>query len=154
MGNTISFIKSGFSTCWEFVQGFAEGVVDYHFECKSYPLVENIVDMGIILPCQFLLYSPLFITGLSVGALRNYPVMTLSHCFVIFKLGVPFFSKKYILIMGCLQLGYYILKEMYEMDEHDRQAIHNQMVDDIRRRQLRWEPAGVVSPNVGGWVLR
>ena len=56
--------------------------------------------------------------------------------------------------MGCLQLGYYILKEMYEMDEHDRQTIHNQMVDDIRRRQLRWEPAGVVGPNVGGWVLR
>tara|TARA_Y100000992_G_scaffold209530_1_gene143708 strand:- start:271 stop:723 length:453 start_codon:yes stop_codon:yes gene_type:complete len=150
MGNTISSIKSGFSRYFEFV----DNCLKYQFKCESYPLVEKIVDVGIILPCQIIVLSPILASRLPIHALYHYPVISLSHCFVIFKLGVPFLSKKYILTMGCLQLGYYILKEMYEMDEHDRQAIHNQMVDDIRRRQLRWEPAGVVTPNVGGYVLR
>ena len=149
MGNAISSIKSGFSTCWEFVQGFTEGFLDYRFECKSYPLVGNIVDFVIILPCQFLLLSPL----LSVEALRKYPVLTLSHCYVNFTLGVPLFSKNYILIMGAFQIGYYILQDLKNMKESDWQAIHNQIENDIRRSQLRWEPAGV-GRNVGGYVLR
>ena len=149
MGNAISSIKSGFSTCWEFVQGFTEGFLDYRFECQSYPLVENIVDSVIILPCQILLLSPL----LSIEVLRNYPVLTLSHCYVIFTLGVPLFSKKYILIMGAFQIGYYILQELKNMKESDWQAIYKQIENDIRRSHLRWEPAGV-GRNVGGYVLR
>jgi len=156
MGNAISSIKSGFSIFRESVQGLAEGfwvVVDYRFECQSYPLVEKIVDTIIILPCQILLLSPLLITVLSIEALRNYPVLTLSHCYVIFTLGVPLFSKNYILVMGAFQVGYYILLELKNMKKEDWQAIHNEIENDIRRSQLRWEPAGV-GRNVGGYVLR
>ena len=155
MGNAISSIKSGFSIFRECVQGLAEGFrfMDYRFECQSYPLVEKIVDTVIILPSQILLLSPLLITGLSIEALRNYPVLTLSHCYVNFTLGVPLFSKNYILVMGAFQVGYYILLELKNMTPDDWQAIHNQIENDIRRGQLRWEPAGV-GRNVGGYVLR
>ena len=129
MGNAISSIKSGFSICCKFVQGFAEGFLDYRFECQSYPLVENIVDFVIILPCQFLLLSPL----LSIEALRNYPVLTLSHCYVNFTLGVPLFSKNYILIMGAFQIGYYILQDLKNMKKEDWDAVHRQTERELTR---------------------
>ena len=137
MGNAISSIKSGFSICREFVQGLAEGFrfMDYRFECQSYPLVEKIVDTVIILPCQILLLSPLLITGLSIEALRNYPVLTLSHCYVIFTLGVPLFSKNYILVMGAFQVGYYILLELKNMTPDDWED-----VDRRTRRELTRHP--------------
>jgi len=141
MGNAISSIKSGFSICREFVQGLAEGFrfMDYRFKCQSYPLVENIVDTVIILPCQFLLLSPLLITGLSIEALRNYPVLTLSHCYVNFILRVPLFSKNYILIMGAFQIGYYILQDLKNMKESDWEAIHRQTERELtRNRPYEW----------------
>jgi len=139
MGNAISSIKSGFSTCCKFVQGLADGFLDYRFKCQSYPLVENIVDTVIILPCQILLLSPLLITGLSIEALRNYPVLTLSHCYVIFTLGVPLFSKNYILIMGAFQIGYYILQDLKNMKESDWEAIHRQTERELTQiRPYEW----------------
>ena len=131
MGNAISSIKSGFSICRKFIQGLAEGFrfMDYRFECQSYPLVENIVEFVIILPCKFLLLSPL----LSIEALRKYPVLTLSHCYVIFTLGVPLFSKNYILIMGAFQIGYYILQDLKNMKKEDWEAIHRQTERELTR---------------------
>ena len=135
MGNAISSIKSGFSTCWEFAQGLAEGFLDYSFECQSYPLVENIVNFVIILPGKFVLFSPL----LFIEALRNYPVLTLSHCYVNFTLGVPLFSKNYILIMGAFQIGYYILQDLKNMKESDWEAIHRQTERELTQiRPYEW----------------
>jgi len=139
MGNAISSIKSGFSICWKFVQGFTEGFIENRFECQSYPLVENIVNVGIIFPYKLIIWSPFLITGLSIEALRYYPVITLSHCFVTFELGVPLFSKKYILIMGAFQIGYYILKYIKDMKKEDWEAVYEQVELDLIRNPLRYE---------------
>ena len=141
MGNTISSIKTGFYICRNFVQGLAEGFgfIGYRFECQSYPLVENIVDTVIILPCQILLLSPLLITGFSIEALCNYPVLTLSHCYVIFTLGVPLFSKNYILVMGAFQVGYYILLELKNMKKDDWDDVYRQTKRELtRHRPYEW----------------
>ena len=115
MGNTISSIKSVIVTSMKkgvfsrYVE-FSEKCSKYQFECKSFPVVETIVNNGILFPCQVLVMTPIII----YGAVTNYPVTVASHCFTVFKLGAPFLSTQYIYTMALIQFGYNI---PYFLDE-------------------------------------
>ena len=118
MGNTISSIKSVIVTSMKkgvfsrYVE-FSEKCSKYQFECKSFPVVETIVNNGILFPCQVLVMTPIII----YGAVTNYPVTVVSHCFTVFKLGAPFLSTQYIYTMALIQFGYnipYFLDEIWK----------------------------------------
>ena len=189
MGNTISSIKSVIVTSMKkgvfsrYVE-FWEKCSKYQFECKSFPVVETIVNNGIIFPCQVLVMTPIII----YGAVTNYPVTVASHCFTVFKLGAPFLSTQYIYTMALIQFGYnipYFLDETWKyvcrqakklMDPQDPvnlpldrvdmwcQFQKQQRIEEYYRKQnermeilnppIRYEPPPVVRPHPAPWEIR
>ena len=129
MGNTISSIKSVVVTSIKGVFSryveFSEKCSKYQFECKSFPVVESIVNNGILFPCQVLVSSPIII----YGAVTNYPVTVASHCFTVFKLGAPFLSTQYICTMTLIRLGYNIPYFLYDLGKELSHQIRNNMMD-------------------------
>ena len=109
MGNTISSAKTVVVTSMKkgvfsrYVE-FSEKCSKYQFECKSFPVVESIVNNGILFPCQVLVLSPI----IAYGAITNFPLTVASHCFTVFKLGAPVLSTQYIYTMTLIRLGYNI----------------------------------------------
>ena len=147
MGNTISSIKSLIVTSMKkgvfsrYVE-FSEKCSKYQFECKSFPVVETIVNNGILFPCQVLVMTPIII----YGAVTNYPVTVASHCFTVFKLGAPFLSTQYIYIMALIQFGYnipyfldetwkYVCREAKKM--MDPQLIVDNRIPELVREERR-----------------
>ena len=129
MGNTISSIKSVVVTSIKGVFSryveFSEKCSKYQFECKSFPVVESIVNNGILFPCQVLVSSPIII----YGAVTNYPITVASHCFTVFKLGAPFLSTQYIYTMALIRLGYNIPYFLYDLGKELSHQIRNNMMD-------------------------
>lgn len=129
MGNTISSIKSVVVTSIKNVFSgyveFSEKCSKYQFECKSFPVVETIVNNGILFPCQVLVSSPIII----YGVVTNYPVTVASHCFTVFKLGAPFLSTQYIYTMTLIRLGYNIPYFLYDLGKELSRQIRNNMMD-------------------------
>ena len=103
MGNAISSIKGVFSRYWE----FSEKCTEYRFECPSFPVVEGIVNNVILFPFQVLVLSPYIVCG----AVKTYPITLASHCFTVFKLGVPVYSLEYAYSMAIVGSVTYILYE-------------------------------------------
>ena len=109
MGNTISSAKTVVVTSMKkgvfsrYVE-FSEKCSKYQFECKSFPVVESIVNNAILFPCQVLVLSPI----IAYGAITNFPLTVASHCFTVFKLGAPVLSTQYIYTMTLIRLGYNI----------------------------------------------
>ena len=147
MGNTISSIKSLIVTSMKkgvfsrYVE-FSEKCSKYQFECKSFPVVETIVNNGILFPCQVLVMTPIII----YGAVTNYPVTVASHCFTVFKLGAPFLSTQYIYTMALIQFGYnipyfldetwkYVCREAKKM--MDPQLIVDNRIPELVREERR-----------------
>ena len=147
MGNTISSIKSVIVTSMKkgvfsrYVE-FSEKCSKYQFECKSFPVVETIVNNGILFPCQVLVMTPIII----YGAVTNYPVTVASHCFTVFKLGAPFLSTQYIYTMALIQFGYnipyfldetwkYVCREAKKM--MDPQLIVDNRIPELVREERR-----------------
>ena len=127
MGNTISSIKSVVVTSIKGVFSryveFSEKFTKYQFECKSFPVVEPIINNGILFPCQVLVLSPAIICGTVV----KYPVTIVSHCFTVFKLGVPVLSTQYVYTMALLRLGYNIPYFLYDLWKRLCRDIKNRM---------------------------
>lgn len=143
MGNTIGSIKSVVVTSIKGVFSryveFSEKCSKYQFECKSFPVVESIVNNGILFPCQVLVSSPIII----YGAVTNYPVTVASHCFTVFKLGAPFLSTQYIFTMTLIRLGYNIPYFLYDLGKELSRQIRNNMMDpqliELNNRIVREE---------------
>ena len=143
MGNTISSIKSVVVTSIKNVFSgyveFSEKCSKYQFECKSFPVVETIVNNGILFPCQVLVSSPIII----YGVVTNYPVTVASHCFTVFKLGAPFLSTQYIYTMTLIRLGYNIPYFLYDLGKELSRQIRNNMMDpqliELNNRIVREE---------------
>ena len=129
MGNTISSIKNVVVTSIKGVFSryveFSEKCSKYEFECKSFPVVQAIVNNGILFPCQVLVSSPIII----YGVVTNYPVTVASHCFTVFKLGAPFLSTQYIYTMTLIRLGYNIPYFLYNLGKELSRQIRNNMMD-------------------------
>ena len=109
----------------------------YKFTCPSYPLVENIVNNGVIYPCQVVVLLPKVIYEVSTIAgtlvydgsihayetIIKYPEETVDslavlgcHYYTVFILEVPAFRLGYIGVMGILLMHYWGLKEFF-MDQ-------------------------------------
>jgi hypothetical protein len=127
MGNTIGSIKSVVVTSIKGVFSryveFSEKCSKYQFERKSFPVVESIVNNGILFPCQVLVSSPIII----YGAVTNYPVTVASHCFTVFKLGVPVLSTQYVYTMALLRLGYNVPYFLYDLGKELSRKLENMM---------------------------
>ena len=127
MGNTISSIKSVIVTSIKGVFSryveFSEKFTNYQFECKSFPVVEPIINNGILFPCQVLVLSPAIICGTVV----KYHVTLVSHYFTVFKLGVPVLSTQYVYTMALLRLGYNVPYFLYDLGKELSRKLENMM---------------------------
>ena len=146
MGNTISSIKTVVVNSIKGVlsgyREFAEKCFAYKFTCPSYPLVENIVNNGVIYPCKVVVLLPAAVTieviyGVSAIAgtlvydgsihayetIIKYPEATVDslavlgcHYYTVFILEVPAFRLGYFGVMGYLLMHYCGFKE-FVMDD-------------------------------------
>ena len=142
MGNTISSIKTVVVNSIKGVlsgyREFAEKCFAYKFTCPSYPLVENIVNNGVIVPCKVVVLLPAVVTtdvicvaGTLVydGSIHayetiiKYPEATVDslavlgcHYYTVFILEVPAFRLGYFGVMGYLLIHYCGFKE-FVMDD-------------------------------------
>ena len=127
MGNTISSIKTVVVNSIKGVFSGYDKLVKkcsaYKFTCPSYPLVEDIVHNGVILPCQIVVLLPKVIYGVSAIAydtIIKYPEVTVDslavlgcHYCTVFILKVPAFRLGYIGVMGYLLIHYCGFKEIF-----------------------------------------
>ena len=138
MGNTISSIKTvvvnSIKGVFSGYREFADRCFKYYFRCPSYPLVENIVNNGVIYPCQVVVVLAEIICGISMDAyetIKNYPEETVvflgSHYITVFSAKVPVFSIVYPIVMAYCVVGYYCVRvPITDMYNHTMYTITGQ----------------------------
>ena len=147
MGNTISSIKTvvvnSIKGVFSGYREFADRCFKYYFKCPSYPLVEGIVNNGVILPCQVVVLLPEVIFGVSMIAgklvydgsilayetiknhIKNHPEETVVDLLAVIGChyyavgdGVPAFSGAYFVRMGWPLIIYWSFKGII-MDKYN-----------------------------------
>ena len=90
MGNIISSVKSTFQRISNSYMEFTKKFHSYWYECPSYPLIENIVNGVILLPCKCLLVLPITVVKIP----QKWPIQTfivLYSCYSISTVGIKSF---------------------------------------------------------------
>tara|TARA_Y200000002_G_C22681261_1_gene664176 strand:+ start:1811 stop:2410 length:600 start_codon:yes stop_codon:yes gene_type:complete len=151
MGNTISSIKTvvvnSIKNVFSGYREFADRCFKYYFRCPSYPLVENIINDGVIYPCKIVVVLAEIICGISMDAgklvydgsilayetiknhIKNNPEETVVDLLAVISChyytvgeGVTAFSGAYFFSMGCLQMIYWGWKVMI-MDKYNNRGM-------------------------------
>lgn len=166
MGNTISSIKTvvvnSIKGVFSGYHEFANRCFVYYFKCPSYPLVEDIVNNVVILPCQIVVLLPEVIYGVSMIAgklvydgsilayetiknhIKNHPEETVvdllgvlgSHYITVGE-GVPAFSGAYFFRMGCSLIIYWSFKVCIMDTANNRSMpIHDEHGNQWMRRHM------------------
>ena len=171
MGNTISSIKTvvvnSIKGVFSGYREFADRCFKYYFKCPSYPLVEDIVNNGVILPCQIVVLLPQVIYGVSMIAfegsifayetIKNYPEETVvflgSHYITVFRAKVPVFSIVYPIVMAYCVVGYYCVRvPITDMYNHTMYTITGQ---SNYLRNIWLQPGSIIHDEHGNqWMHR
>lgn len=90
MGNVISSVNSTFKRIGTSYMEYTKNFHSYWYECPSYPLIENIVNGVILLPCKCLLVLPIAVVKIP----QKWPIQTfivLYSCYSISTFGIKSF---------------------------------------------------------------
>ena len=90
MGNVISSVNSTFQRIGTSYMEYTKNFHSYWYECPSYPLIENIVNGVILVPCKCLLVLPIAVVKIP----QKWPMQTLIvlySCYSISTVGIKSF---------------------------------------------------------------
>ena len=85
MGNVISSVNSTFQRIGTSYMEYTKKFHSYWYECPSYPLIENIVNGVILVPCKCLLVLPIAV----VKILLKIKLYKQKNCTERYILGKP-----------------------------------------------------------------